>query len=130
MCPTRGLANSTLPMVISHACVTADSAKVIEIDHDAGIVYCETIKEISVKPSIDYLLPTSDQVCFNSTQQYSTHITLHEEICHKNLNFGISQMANSLNSTNVHYIFKNLSMIAYLLLNFKNQNLLIFHSGV
>ena len=76
MSPTRGPANSTLPMVISRAFVTADSAKVIEIDHDAGIVYCETIKEISVKPSIDYLLPTSDQVCYNSTIFCSHKLTL------------------------------------------------------
>lgn len=42
--------------------IVGDSAKVIEIDHDAGVVYCETIREITVKPSVDYLLPSTDQV--------------------------------------------------------------------
>ena len=40
----------------------ADCAKVLELDHDARVVYCETIKEITNSPNIDILMPTSDQV--------------------------------------------------------------------
>ena len=37
-----------------------------------------------------------------------------EENFHCNLNFAISLMANSLNLNTAYYIFRNLSMIAYI----------------
>lgn len=40
----------------------AENVQVLEIDHDAGVVYCETIQEITNRPSIDLLLPVADQV--------------------------------------------------------------------
>ena len=55
--------------------------------------------------------------------------TLQEEGFLWNLNFAIVVMENLLNFNSAHYyIFRNLSMRAYIIGKFKNQNLLIFNS--
>ena len=55
--------------------------------------------------------------------------TLQEEGFLWNLNFAILLMVNSLNFNSAHYyIFRNLSMRAYIIGKFKNQNLLILNS--
>ena len=58
----------------------------------------------------------------------ATAHTLQEEKFHRNLNFAISLMANSLKLIFAyHYTFRNLTMIAHII-EIKNQNSLIFNS--
>ena len=42
--------------------LTENSAKLLEVNHDAGVVYSETIQEFTTPPSVDLLLPSADQV--------------------------------------------------------------------
>ncbi|XP_067935023.1 ankyrin repeat domain-containing protein 13B-like [Watersipora subatra] len=64
-------------------------AKVLEIDHDAKVVYSETIKEITHSPNLDLLLPSSDQVSARLTAPVITTYINTEKIEFERVKAGV-----------------------------------------